>query len=409
VRPTDNNDIRESNIRWVLDIIRDGGAISRVDIAHTTQLSRSTITNIVNDLLPTGLIQEMGTVNSIVGRRPILLEFNYAARIVLGVDMGATHLIVVAMNLGGKVLSIRREFCYDVVTQPDKSLTRILELLQEVQEEAAYPPEQVLGVGIGVPAPLEGDRLDRLSPIILPQWTGLDLRREVGAATRHSVFLDNDANMGALAEKWWGHGRNVSNFAFIKLGTGVGCGLIISGAVYRGEGGTAGEIGHTAIDPNGPLCRCGLYGCLEALTGSPAILDAVHQQLRAGQPSSMAGDFTVEDVAAAARAGDPVATNVITTVGHHLGIAIANLLNLVNPGLIVLWGGITEAGDLLLTQLRQSVRERSFSKSTAEATITTSRLGEDAIAIGAATLVIEQVLRSPDTSILEVIGTNGGR
>ncbi len=408
MRLTDNNDVRENNIRLVLDIIREAGAISRVDIAHATQLSRSTITNIVNELLPTGLVRETGTVNSIVGRRPILLEFDYGARIVLGVDMGATHLTVAATNLGGQVLAIRHED-YPVAADPGGSINRIVALLAEVQASAGYSPERVLGIGIGVPAPLEGDRLDRLSPIILPQWVGIDLKRELEAATQHSIFLDNDANVGALAEKWWGHGRDVPNFAFIKLGTGVGCGLIIDGSVYRGAGGTAGEIGHSSIDPNGPVCRCGLNGCLEALTGAPAIIEAVQCYLAAGRQSQLAGAFTVAEVAAAARAGDPVATEVITTAGRYLGIAIANLLNLVNPGLIVLWGGITDASEMLLTQLRQTVRERSFSKSTAEAIITTSRLGEDAIAIGAATLVIQQTLRSPEPSILEVIMGNGRR
>jgi predicted NBD/HSP70 family sugar kinase len=328
---------------------------------------------------------------------------------VLGVDMGASHLTVVAMNLGGRVLAIRRE-PFPVLTKPDQSLVEIQRLLREVQEEAGYPHDKSWGIGIAVPSPLEGEKLDRLSPIIMEQWVGVDLKREIRAAMRLPVFLDNDANMGALAEKWWGHGREVHNLAFIKVATGVGCGLIINDTIYRGEGGTAGEIGHTSIDVNGPLCRCGLRGCLEAMTGVPAILAAVQAELAQGRPSVLAGrnDITVADVVAAARAGDPMPLEVIQRAGRYLGLAIANLLNLVNPGLIVLGGSVTEAGELLLSPLRQTVRERSFAKSNAEATITMSRLGEDAIAIGAATLVIQQLLHGPGMPILQVIGGQRG-
>ncbi|MBA3532573.1 MAG: ROK family transcriptional regulator [Ardenticatenales bacterium] len=401
---SDPNDVRENNLRMVLDMIREAGTISRVDIARAAQLSRSTITNVVNELLPTDLIHESGTVSSVVGRRPILLEFNYDARALLGVDMGASHLTVVAMNLGGRVLAIRRE-SFPVLTNPDQSIAEIQRLLREVQAEAGYDQEKTWGIGIAVPSPLEGEKLDRLSPIIMSHWIGVDLKREIRAAMRLPVFVDNDANMGALAEKWWGHGREVHNLAFIKVATGVGCGLIINDTIYRGEGGTAGEIGHTSIDVNGPLCRCGLRGCLEAMTGVPAILAAVQAELDNGRPSLLAGKaVTVADVVAAARAGDPMPIEVIQRAGRYLGLAIANLLNLVNPGLIVLGGSVTEAGDMLLSPLRQTVRERSFAKSNAEATITMSRLGEDAVAVGAATLVIQQLLHVPGMPILQVIG-----
>ncbi len=284
----DPGDIRENNIRRVVEIIREMGAISRADIARETQLSRSTITNIVNDLLPTGLVEETGTGNSYVGRRPIMLEFDYGARLVLGVDMGATHLTIVAANLAGEVLALRHE-TLAVSSHPDRTIERIVTLTNEVREEAGYTLAHTLGLGIAVPAPLEGDSFDRISPIILPKWMGVDLRREIAAATHLPVFLDNDANLGALAEKWWGHGREVSNLAYIKVATGVGCGLIINGAIFRGEGGTAGEIGHIAIQADGPPCRCGLRGCLEAMTGTQAIEQRIAQALAAGRGQHAGG------------------------------------------------------------------------------------------------------------------------
>lgn len=404
----DANDVRERNLRLVLNMVRAERAISRMDIARDTQLSRATITNLINELLPTGIITETGTVLSGVGRRPILLEFDYSARALLGVDIGATHLTVVAVNLEGHVLAIRRE-AINTLNQPDATIARIVTRLNEVIHESGYSKSKILGIGVSVSGPLEGDNLDRLSSVILPSWSGVDLRMEIANAMVLPVYLDNDANLGALAELWWGHGRSVENLAYIKVATGVGCGLILRGDIFRGAGGTAGEIGHTCMDTNGPLCRCGLRGCLEAMTGAQAIIAAVREQYNHHLPPALNHHpLTVSHIVQAAQAGDPVAVDVIMTVGRYLGIAMTNLINLVNPELIVLGGDLMQSGNLIMGELRRTVRERAFAKSNAEVTITTSRLGDDAIAIGAATLVLHHLIHVSDVPILQALGVEGG-
>jgi predicted NBD/HSP70 family sugar kinase len=236
-----------------------------------------------------------------------------------------------------------------------------------------------------VPAPLEGDGLDRVSDVIMPAWRNLDFIGDLRDACGFPVYLDNDANLGAVAEKWWGSGRGVADLAYIKLGTGVGSGLIINNEIYRGFGGTAGEIGHTTINPDGPMCRCGNRGCLESYVGIPAILAEIGRRRQA----SGLGDtpMSIDEVVKASDT-DPICREVIQTAGRLLGIAIANLLNLFNPELILLGGGLVGAGDVLMDAVRAATAGRAISKASREATIALSSLKEDVVAIGAATLAV---------------------
>ncbi len=248
----------------------------------------------------------------------------------------------------------------------------------------------VIGLGVTIPTPLAGEKLDHLTAIYMPLWQNVDLMARIRQGLDVPIYLDNDANAGAIAEKWWGNGRTHANLAYIKLGTGVGSGLIVNNEIYRGDGGTAGEIGHTTIDPTGPTCRCGNQGCMESFVGSPALINEVRQRFSQARPSWASTQvLTLEAIINAALAGDPIARTVIDTAGSFLGIAIANLVNLFNPGLIVLGGELVAAGDLLLNPVRTVVNRRAMPKAAREVMITTSSLGNDAVAIGAATLAMQ--------------------
>lgn len=391
VQPTDLNSIRANNLSLVLNLIRGAGSISRAGIVRQTRLSATTVSSLVNVLLASGFVHESGMAESSGGRPPILLQFDYKFRHVLGIDMGATHLTALVMDLQGHVVT--RRFCkFDVMNDPPGATAAIQTLTHEVLETAGLAQDAILGVGIAVPAPLEGKRLDRLSSIILPAWEGHDLVAEIRAALDFPVYLDNDANAGVIAEKWWGYGQAFANLAYIKLGTGVGSGLIVKNEIYRGAGGTAGEIGHTTIDTSGPLCRCGNHGCLEGFAGGPAIIAEVSRR-RAENGQPVETTLTMEAITAGALAGDPICRQVIERVGGYVGIAIANLLNLFNPGLIVLGGELTAAGPLLLDPVRASVARRTMPKAAQEVTITVSRLGNDTVAIGGATLAIQHAFQ----------------
>lgn len=376
--------IRESNLSLVATLIREAGTISRAEIVRRTHLSATTVSSLANQLLASGFVYEIGMGESSGGRPPKLLQFDYTFRHVLGVDLGATHIAVVVMDLRGKVVG-RRAVAFAVMEEPQGALDAVGALAQGALEAAGLERAALLGAGVGAPAPLEGQALNRLSGIILPRWQDVDLAAELRARLGLPVYLENDANAGAIAEKWWGLGRAQSDLAFIKIGTGVGSGLIIGGKIYRGYGGAAGEIGHTTIDLNGPLCRCGNRGCLESFAGAPAVVAEVRR--RRGAP---AGErLTVRSIVADACAGEPAAAAVVVETGSYLGIAIANLLNLFNPGLVILHGDLVAAGALLTDAVHAAIRPRAISKAAQEASIAISELGDDAAAMGAATLVIE--------------------
>jgi glucokinase-like ROK family protein len=406
--------VREANLSRTLSLIHKSYRISRADIVRETGLSATTVSHLVNVLLESGFVHESGVGESSGGRPPIMVAFNYRFRYLLGVDMGATHLTVALTDLAGKVTARRYER-FDVAGDPAGTIEAILALIEGTLEDAQQPFSNVLGVGIAVPAPLEGERLDRPSGVILPSWDGFDLIAALQPALPLPISVENDANAGAIAEKWWGMGTEQDNLAYIKLGTGVGGGLITNGAIFRGSGGTAGEIGHTTIDLNGPLCRCGKRGCLESYLRVPALIERVAQvravsaqrRTASGQTQGEESPVdleTIEAIIDAAHAGDAQCREVLEQAGRYLGVGIANLLNLLNPGLIVLGGEVAAAGDFFLEAVRNTVRERAMPKAAQEAKICFSGVGDDAVAIGAATVVLEHAFEPANLSRIIAAG-----
>lgn len=388
--------MRDHNTSLVLELAWKAGEISRIDLARESGLAPSTVSKIVGNLLDMKIIRESHVTRTAGGRPPMVLTFDERRHLILGIDLGATHVTVVLTNLRGAVLAWRTRL-HDVRGDPDGSLILAREQALEVVAEVGSSMEAVVGVGLGVPSPIDLADPDQVSARILPAWAnvrpGAWLAQELGL----SVLVDNDANLAALAEAWLGAGRGVSTLAYIKVGTGIGAGLIVEGELLRGANGFAGEIGHTAIDSSGPPCECGLHGCLQAMVGSASVLHHVDSLLQAGRPSVVAGlkPLTLAGVATAAAEGDPVAIEVVEACGRHLGVAIANLFNLINPSLVLLGGGLTAAGDHLLRPLREAIGTRALWASLAQAEVSISALGPQATALGAATLVLRAALADP--------------
>jgi predicted NBD/HSP70 family sugar kinase len=389
----DSASIRDHNLSLVLNQVRQAGAVSRSALVRQTGLSAGTISNLANILLENGFIHESGPGKSSGGRRPILLQFNYKARYVLGIDMGATHIMAVLMDLQGCVVA-SKHIKYDVINDPDGTINTISQMARGLLTQQGLSKKIVVGMGITLPTPLAGENLDRLTTIFFPAWENYDIRASIRPHFDIHMYIENDANAGAIAEKWWGNGRDYSNLAYIKLGTGVGSGLILNNEIFRGNGGTAGEIGHTTIDPTGPTCRCGNQGCLEGLVGIPAIIKEAEQRLRKDRPDWVSNSpITIDSVIEAALSGDPTARSIIANAGSFLGIGIANLVNVFNPGLVVLGGELTAAGDLLLNAVRAAVIRRAMPKASSEVKIMVSSLGDDAVAIGAATQAMQHAFQ----------------
>jgi glucokinase-like ROK family protein len=391
--------VREQNKVLVLNLVRQEGSISRADIARRTRLSRSTVSAIVNELMGEGWLIESGTGKSRGGRRPILLTFNYQAGYVLGIDAGATHLLALVTDLGAQILAeIERPF--DVADGPEAGLLEIARIGRDALAQAGVDAPLLMGIGASVPGPLDHSRGTIVSPPIMPGWSNAPVRDHLHQAFGVPVYLDNDANLGALGELGFGAGKGFENLAYIKVATGIGCGIVVGGQIYHGQTGAAGEIGHITIDEDGPPCKCGSYGCLEAMAGGPAIAQRAMMAIRAGQPTTLResasnGRLTAREVALAGSEGDPLSRQLYRDAGRLLGIAVADVINLLNPGRVIIGGGVSQAGELILKSLRETAHERSVRAAITSTDIVQAALGRRSTALGAVALVLEETFSSP--------------
>jgi glucokinase-like ROK family protein len=393
--------VRKLNKALILNVIREGRFISRADIAKRTRLSRSTVSVIVDQLLETDLIRERGVGASRGGRRPVLLEFNPEAGFAVGLDIGATHMLVVVANLNADVL-VNLEEPFSIGVGPDRGLAQAVQMVEAALDKAAVPRDRVIGVGVSVPGPVDHVAGVVVSPPIMPGWDRVPIRDRLRQTLSLPVYLDNDANLGALGEYAYGAGKNMPNLAYIKAATGIGCGLIVNGGIYRGQRGYAGEIGHLTIDENGPPCRCGSFGCLESMASAQAVVGRAEAAVQAGQNTVLRkqqGRLTLAYIAQAAQEGDALSRQLLEEAGRHIGVALAGLINLLNPGLVVVGVGNDRVSDLLLEPLQRTVEARTMNGAAADARIVPAQLGHQSVAIGAVALVLEETLRNPMTAL----------
>ncbi len=378
----------------VLQLIWEKMRTSRAEIARLTGLSRSTVSEIIDCLLKTGLIAEMGAGKSSGGRRPIVLEFQDESRWILGVDVGATHVSVALTDLRGHVLSWQ-EKKHPVRTDPEGTRKLVIKLCDECLKEWGNGTRRLARIGVAVPSPVDPLNPVMLSEVVIPAWegkSGLELLQQKYGVPVH---VDNDANLGALAEHYWGAGKGINDFVYIKVAHGIGAGYILNGDIYRGAGGVAGEMGHLPIDPNGSPCVCGLKGCLATFVGKPSMAKRTNELLTQYPESLLSGkEPTFGTIAAAAGDGDELALKLVSEVAEYLGIAISGWFNLMNPKLAILGGELAGLGELLLEPLRSKVRNSTL-VSKAAVDIKTSELGPRAVAIGAATLALEALFTDP--------------
>jgi predicted NBD/HSP70 family sugar kinase len=376
--------MRELNQALILNLVRQEGQISRAEIAKRTNLSRSTVSNIINELIEADRIHEIQKGESRGGRRPILLELNYRSHCCIGIELSTTFLNLVITDLRAEILYQLNE-PFDITTGPDLAVQHVEAVVGRAMQDAGIDPEKVTGVGIGVPGPITYTTGLTIAPPVMPGWNGVCLRDRFSEALPFPVYVDNDANLAALAEYRWGVAQQVRNIAYIYLGvTGIGAGLVLNGSIYRGEIGSAGEIGHFMIDEDGPLCSCGSHGCLEAIAGLPQMLRTA-ARLGNGQLQTL--DQLIEE----AHNNNHSIRDLFVKSGTHLGIAVANLLNLYNPGLVVLGGPLAAAQELLLETVRVTARKRALPISLEHCDIVAGKLGTDAVALGAAGQIIQSV------------------
>jgi len=388
--------LRELNRLRVLEAVRERRAVSRAEIARRTGLARSTVSSLVSELQRDGLVVESedGAASSHGGRPPVLLTLDPGAGAVLGVHLDHPLVRVAVADLDH---TIRAEAAraLDVDHDAAAGLDVAAALVEEVLREAGVPRERILGAGAAIAGPVD-HRTGRVgSSTIMPGWDGLDVVAELESRLGVPVHVDNDANLGALAEWVLGAGRDASDFAYLMLSSGIGAGLILGGRLYRGATGTAGEIGHVLVDDQGPLCRCGNRGCLETYAGAHALIELLGRQH---------GALDVHAMVELARAGDPACQRVVADAGRTVGVAVAALCNQFNPERVVVGGELAATGDLLLAPLRDAVRRYALPSAADALSVVPGELGDRAELLGALVLVVGRSDRAFSGRVRAAVG-----
>lgn len=367
----------------IFQLLRDGRARTRAELAGTTGLARSTVAARIDALISSGLVGPAGEATSSGGRPPSRFAFNPAARVVLAVDVGATHVALAVTDLGGSVLAERR-VDQQVADGPEKVLGLVVREAAKLLASASRGVADLAGVGIGLPGPVEHDTGRPVKPPIMPGWDGFDVVRFVQRSLPVPVLVDNDVNIMALGERT-AHWPDQDNFIFVKVATGIGAGIISSGQLQRGANGTAGDLGHVRV-PRGDhvLCRCGNHGCLEALASGPAIATGLRSE---GLEAA-----TGADVVSLVAHGNQQAVQALRQAGRDVGDVLATVVNLLNPSVIVIGGSIGESGEHLVAGVREVVYRRSLPLATSQLRIGLSHAGDKAAILGASQLVTQHVL-----------------
>jgi predicted NBD/HSP70 family sugar kinase len=375
--------IREINQSLVLSLVRDHGPISRTDIAAAAHLSLATVSGISNALIDQGLIYEHEAGVSTGGRRPILLALNPRAGLVIGVKLTESQIVAALTDLNADVIE-QRATPLGADRRPESVVAALAEIVDDLR--AAHAEQRIFGVGLGMAGVIDRRQgICRFSPFL--QWHTVPLRHLLEQRLGLPAVIENDVNTLTMAEQWFGAGVGVGDFLVVTLGRGIGMGMVLNGHLYRGGCGGGGEFGHITMVPDGPRCDCGKRGCLEALVADPAILRRLQ--------NAFDREFTMDEAVALARQGDTTAQGIFAAAGRTLGLAIADLVNIFNPPLLVVGGEGARALDLLLEPLQSTLQAHCFDGFFADMRLVVEPWGDDAWARGAASLMLDELFR-PD-------------
>lgn len=366
----------------MFQLLRDGLPRTRATLCEITGQTRSTVATRIDALRATGLITAAGEAPSTGGRAPTVFAFDPSVRLVLGVDLGATHARIAITDLATTTLAVRSE-SLDIADGPDIVLPQVIEAALALLAETGRQPTSLVAAGVGLPGPVDQASGRPNHPPIMPGWNDVDVPGLLSASLGVPVLVDNDVNVMALGEHraaW----PEVANLFLVKVGTGIGSGIIADGRLLRGADGAAGDIGHVPLPGAETIrCRCGNFGCLEAVASARAVAESL------GGPGA---NLTGHDVVERVRSGDVDAIHALRRAGRDIGQVLTTCVSLLNPSVIVVGGILSESGEHLLAGIREMVYHRSLPLATEHLQIVTAQTGVDAGACGAAALAIEHVL-----------------
>lgn len=384
--------VRENNLALIIRLIHKIKVCSRVYLAEVTGLKQATITKIVNDLISWGLVVETGLIPGRGKRRSIGISLNHERYRIIGIRLNRGYVQAGVFDLTGTLLK-KRVCCFKDPQETEDTMSMIYEMAGEMAELSEG--KVILGIGVAIPGPFVSKSGKIVMMSGFPGWDKVDIKEELERRLSIPVFLEHDANCGALAELWYGSVSSQENMIFVAADVGVGAGILINGQLYTGSLGTAGEIGHISIDYEGPRCECGNRGCLEMYCSTKALCREYRKEAtltpgyeeRAGL---LAGEI-LEEVAN----GEPLARKVFHKIAFFLGVGLANAVNAYNPGVIILSDKLALAGDYLVETVSQVLRERLLKPVYEGLTVRLGSFVEDSMLFGASALVLEQMLLRP--------------
>jgi len=385
--------LRQSNRQKLLTLLYFNEPITRLDLSQLSGLSPATVTNVTTELLRDEVIVEAGAEESQGGRPRVALAINLQRGYFIGVEVGETHIHVELFDIRLKSISHTRQEVSESENQPAQIVNHLVDTIEQLLAQTRIAQDRIIGVGIGIPGIV--DRVSGVS-IVAPNWgwEQIPLLDLLTPRIQMPILLENGAKAMGLAEMWFGAGKGLENLAVLLVGTGVGAGIIVQGELYHGSTNSAGEWGHTCIEVHGRPCRCGSRGCIEAYVGSRSIIsrlheaDPFHPALRQGSHQAI-----ISALCDAAEHGDPAARQLLSSTAEYLGAGIANLINLVNPELIVLggWSGRL-MGKHILPELRQTISAYALKTPLDAVTLGLSQLDWNGVSVGAASLVLQDFL-----------------
>ncbi len=383
----------------IYNVIRVEGPINRTEVVLKTGFSKSTVSLQINKFIQKGLVYEEQPEGGTTAKRKLRVEINGDAGFVAGIFVGIHKLSVIIFNLKMEVRTEAEHYIESTIN-PVETNRFIVKKLREALVDAGIEAEALWGIGMGFPFPVNYELGIPDSPPNLPLWEQFPLKSFYEEEFRCPVFIDNDVNVMALGEGYSGAAQAEKDFIFLKVGTGIGAGLFFDGRIYRGAKGSAGDIGHIGIDGEKNLCHCGNAGCLETLAAAPAIAARGLQAAMTEESPLLATIFKSKnsisalDVGNSALQGDMSSIRIIQDSGQKIGMVLAKLVNFANPGMVVIGGGVSKAGNLFLAAIRESIVRRSTHLATIDLIVRFSALGDRCGPIGAGRLAIEEVFSS---------------
>jgi glucokinase-like ROK family protein len=383
----DLNLVKKINKTIVLHHIRTDSPISRAKIAEITGLTKATVSSLVNELIESSLVEEIGVGESSGGRKPMMLLFNGMAGYAIGVDLGVHDILAVLTDLTGKVIRENRIQHHNESAEQVTSLLKAT--IRELIETAPESVYGVIGIGLGVPGICD----DEGNLLVAPNlgWENVPLQAQLEAEFGLPVVIDNEANAGAVGEKQFGAGKDTANLVYVSIGMGIGAGIIIKNELYRGASGFSGEIGHISIQHDGPKCRCGSLGCWELYASEHALLEQAGQVL--------GHEVDLETLLNEAESGDAAVIKLFERLGYYLGVGVVNIINGYNPEFIILGGRLAGGEKWLMKPLLQLLEKRSLPHPRKQLRVEFSELRDRSTVLGAASFAVAKFFASTTVSV----------